>query len=163
MTITKQQVIEALKTLRAGRSPSDGNKAIVRILMRHGNGARNITELDPKFYPAVMAAVGELPPMTTNQRFPVDYRRQADGGSASATPDHGIIATRASEIQVRNPGPPQRIRSPLTMSLESELAKARAKTKRSIPTGRVDIGNASQPGDTPDDSPFNPPAGEKMR
>jgi len=49
---------------------------------------------------------------------------------------------------------PQRTRafSPLTKDLEARLATARAKTKRSVPTGRVDTG-------APSENPSDPPEG----
>jgi hypothetical protein len=42
---------------------------------------------------------------------------------------------------------PSRIRTPLTLALEAELAKVRAKTKRSVPNYVVNTGNASRPED----------------
>jgi hypothetical protein len=57
--------------------------------------------------------------------------------------------------------PASRARTALVADLQARLAE-RAGKPRQFPKGRIDTGNASQPGDRADDAPFNPPAGEKM-
>lgn len=159
MIVTKQQVIAALATMRAGRSRAYANRAIRSILRQFGNGATNITELDPAHYAAVIAAVAlptladhygtitdavdSHPPRTTEPPRPSGARKS--GGENSPT---ALIT-------------PPRIRSPLTLALEAELAKARAKTKRSVPGGRVDIGAPAQFGDE-DAAREYPSDGRKM-
>lgn len=60
---------------------------------------------------------------------------------------------------------PQRTRAytPMVADLERRLAAAKAKTKRSVPGGRVNLGNASRPGDQADDVVRDFPAGERVR
>lgn len=56
----------------------------------------------------------------------------------------------------------RRLKTPLTMDLEARLAAAKAKTKRSVPGGRVHLGNASRPEDQADDVVRDFPAGSKI-
>ena len=139
--------------MRAGRSPSDGNRAIRRILAQFGNGATNINELKEEHYAAVIAAV-TIPTLEDPQSF---YGTVTDVQRPTPQP-RPPISRKNTHIA------PARVRSPLTLSLEAELAKMRAKTKRSVPNYVVNTGNASRVGDKPDDAPQPEyPAGtEKM-
>jgi hypothetical protein len=147
---TKQDVVRALMTMRAGRSRAEGNRAIRRILRQFG--ANDINVLAPAHYPAVIAAV-TIPTAEDAQSF---YGTVTDVQPAPVpiTPNRNNIPSSR----------PSRTRSPLTLALEAELAKMRAKTKRSVPNYVVNTGNASRVGDEPDDAPQPEyPAGERVR
>lgn len=147
MTVIKQQVIRALATMRAGRSPADGNRTIRRILNQFG--ADSINDLHEEHYAAVIAAV-TIPTPADFYGTVTDVQRP--------TPQLRPPISRKNTHIV-----PARVRSPLTLSLEAELAKMRAKTKRSVPNFVVNTGNASRVGDEPDDAPQPEyPAGERM-
>jgi hypothetical protein len=149
--ITKEQVRTALATMRAGRSPADGNRAIRRILAQYD--AANINELREEHYGNVLRAV-TLPTLEDAQSF---YGTVTDVQRTTPQP-RPPISRKNTHIA------PARVRSPLTLALEAELAKTRAKTKRSVPNYVVNTGNASRVGDKPDDAPQPEyPAGmEKM-
>ena len=145
--VTKAQVIEALAGLYVNRSKKDGYAYVRAILQRHGGGAININELAVAHYAAVYAAAGGVkhhPLADAVEREPWDVP------DAPGIRDVPLVST------------PARIQSPLTIELESRLATARAKTKRSVPNYVVNIGNASRPEDMADDVVQNEPSGLKM-
>ncbi len=139
----KDQVRAALMTLRPGRSPADGNRAIRRILAQFG--ATTVNDLREEHYAAVIGAV-TIPSVS-------DFYGTVTDVPLQPRPPIGRKNTHIV---------PARVRSPLTLALEAELAKARAKTKRSIPNFVVNIGNASRVGDQADDAPHQYPAGTRM-
>jgi hypothetical protein len=151
---SKQDVYDALSELKNGRSRSRAYIAIKGILYRYGDGVKHINELDPKYYAAVIAAV-TIPTVPTAADIygtvtdvePVPPRRR------SVEPAPPVVP------------PPQasaRVRSPLVISLEAELAKTRAKTKRSVPNYVVNTGNASRSEDQDDSAVQDFPAGERV-
>ena len=146
--------------MRAGRSVSAGYRAIRRILAQFGNGATNINELKEEHYAAVIAAV-TIPTLEDHY-----------GSVTDVAMNDVLIQQRPPRIPTKHPhivpaaatyGPQtKRIKSPLSLDLEARLATARAKTKRSVPGGRVNLGNASRVGDQADDVVRDFPAGERM-
>lgn len=140
MTVTKQQVITALAELRVNRPRHLADRHIRNLLRTYGAGANNIGELSPDFYFHVFVAAGGLGPVCAPvQREPWGVIEDAPSASCA------------------------RIRSPLIADLEARLMAAKAKTKRSAPGGRVDLGNASRPEDQADDVVREYPAGERVR
>jgi hypothetical protein len=165
---TKQDVIDALAELKAGRSRSRAHIYIRSILRRYGGDARNIHELDPKFYLAVFAAAGgDLP---TAEKF---YGAAVDLPDTLIIPPpeefYGVVldvpakpAKIGPPLNRKSPTRPiLRLRTPLRAELEARLATAKAKTRRSVPGGRVDIGAPAQFGDE-DAVRDYPEHGEKM-
>ncbi len=143
-TVTIQDVVAACRALYVNRSKRSGWHYVRSILQAYGNGARNISELEPAYYESVWRAAG--------------------GYICSAEDHYGVVLDVQPTPLKPAPAPsvPSRHRSPLTISLEAELAKARAKTKRSIPNYVVNTGNASRVGDQADDVVHDFPAGERM-
>lgn len=159
-TITVQDVVAACRALYINRSKRSGWHYVRSILQAYGNGARNISELEPAYYESVWRAAGGY----------ICSAEDHYGTVTDVSPEpHGSPAPpRASVTTVRNDDPPtsevpSRPRSPLTISLEAELAKARAKTKRSVPNYAVNTGNASRSEDQADDVVRDFPAGERMK
>ena len=134
MPITKQQVIAALAELRVNRPRHLADQNIRSLLHTYGAGAANIGELKEEFYFHVFCAAG-------------------GAGSVCAPRTNKAPAARE---------PSSRIRSPLTIDLESRLA-ARAGKPRSKPTMRVDYGSPAHFGDQQDDVVRDFPAGERVR
>ena len=151
LIITKDQVRAVLASLYDGRSKRDGRHYVRSILHRYGGGATSINDLDPFYYGAVIAAV--TIPVSRTSVYPKLILNAALIDHYGTVTD--VQPTPAPPV-VRNDVPssrPSRIRSPLTLALEAELAKARAKTKRSAPNYVVNTGNASRVGDQADDAP----------
>jgi hypothetical protein len=142
--ISKQQVIAALAEFRVNRPRYLANRHIRNLLRTYGGGATNIGELNPELYFAVFVAAGALGPVCA----PVQRGREPCDNDRTPAPHvvdpHGSLPRPSASFTSA------RIRSPLTVDLESRLA-ARAGMPRSKPGGRVDIGAPAQPGD--DDAP----------
>jgi hypothetical protein len=157
MTITKDQARAALMTLRAGRSPMNGNRAIRAILAQFG--ATNINELDPALYESVIAAV-TIPTLSDFYGVvldvPVPVTSALDGQKRLEPPrasgSHQSVITTTLPGRSTN----ERVKSPLTLDLEARL-KERAGKPRQVPHGRVDIGAPSQFGDQDDSAVRNVP------
>lgn len=135
MIITKQQVKDALAEQRVNRPRRLADANIRSLLRQFGGDASTIGELKSEFYPAVYAAAGGvLSPEeiygTITDVSVIDATKPAKTTITALDVKHGT-----------------RIRSPLVAELESRLAAARAKTRRSVPGGRVDIGAPAQFGD----------------
>ena len=138
-------------TMRVGRSRAEGNRAIRRILRQFD--ATDINVLVPAHYPAVIAAV-TIPSAADFYGTVTDVRATGSlpGPSASFTP-----------ASVR-PSPRTRARTALVAELEAQLKAAKAKTKRSVPSGRANYGAPAHFGDQADDAPQPEyPAGERVR
>jgi hypothetical protein len=127
--LTKQAVIRAVAELRKGRSRSRANLYMRSVLRQHGDGARNIHELDPKYYRAVFDAVGGTIPHEDFFGVPED-----------------ALPPPPAKVRVTNDRPTLRLKSPLTLDLERRLAE-RAGKPRSKPTLRVNVGAPAQFGD----------------
>jgi hypothetical protein len=171
--IQKQDVLKALLELRVNRPRRAADRHIRYLLNQFGNGASNIHDLKSEFYPAVYAAAGGATTCSPEERYGVMlnvpiieattcspeefYGTTVDVPMIDATKPAKIIITPAA------PSAPPRVRSPLTIDLEARLAAVKAKTKRSTPGGRVDLGSASQVGDQQDDVVRNFPAGEILQ
>jgi hypothetical protein len=138
VTIIKTQVVAALAELRVNRSRLAADRHIRTILRMFGNGANSIDELSPDFYFHVFCAAGGAGHVCAPRT-----------NKAPAPP-----APSASK--------PQRVRSPLTLALEAELAKVRAKTKRSVPNYVVNVGSPAHFGDE-DAMPDYPSDGRKVQ
>lgn len=149
-TNPKDQVRAALATMRAGRSPADGNRAIRRILNQFG--ADSINDLREEHYAAVLLAV-TIPSPADFYGTVTDVQRPTPTAPLPRPP----IGRKNTHIM------PARVRSPLTLALEAELAKTRAKTKRSVPNYVVNTGNASRSEDQADDVVREYPSGERVR
>ncbi len=146
MTITKQQVIAALAEFRVNRRRDQAENEIRRVLRTYGNGASNINELKEEYYEGIYRAAG-------------GFICSAEEFYGTVTDVPVIDATKPAKITI---APPSRIRSPLTIELEARLAAAKAKRKRSSPTGRVSYGNPGQIEDQRDDVAHEFPSGERM-
>jgi hypothetical protein len=167
--ITKQDLINALAELKAGRSRARGRRYIYSIMRRYGGDARNIHELDPKFYPAVYTAAGG--DILTAEKF---YGAVIDLPPTITIPTPEEFFGVVTDVPTRRAksGPPPsrksptrptlRLRTPLTLALEAELAKVLAKTKRSVPNYVVNTGNASRAEDQDDSAVQDFPAGERV-
>jgi hypothetical protein len=143
-TLTKDDVHAALAELYVNRSKAAGFKYVRSILTTHGNGANNITELDPAYYGAVYAAAGGKP-LELDEPEPEPEPWDVDEPTEPDRPLSG------------------RVQTPLVRDLEKRLAAARAKTKQSKPSGPVNLGDRSLPGDRPDDAGEpQMPSGERM-
>lgn len=171
--VTKQALIDALAELKVGRSRSRAHRYICSIISRYGDGARYIHELDPKFYAAVFAAAGgdiisavkfygavvDLPPTITISTPEEFYSVMLD--VPAKPPTRPILRLRVplrAEVEARLA---TRAFTPLVKDLTEKLAAARAKTRRSVPGGRVDIGAPARPGD--EDAPRQYPSdGRRM-
>ena len=174
-TITKEQVRAALAEFKIGRSRGRAYQCMRGVLRQHGDGAQNIHELDPKFYAAVYAAAGGVKTPTAEDFYGV--ATDAPAPEISPVDHYGVVLDVPAKPATidppsLNPPPPPppppprpilRLRSPLTTDLETRLAAAMVKTKRSFPGGRVDLGNASRPEDQADDVVRDFPAGERVR
>jgi hypothetical protein len=164
-TITVQDVVAACRALYVNRSKRSGWHYVRSILQAYGNGARNISELEPAYYESVWRAAGGY--ICSAEEFygvALDVQPASTGDNSPVKPAR---SNRARHISLSNSNTqllPVRVRSPLTLALEAELVKARAKTKRSVPNFVVNIGNASRVGDQADDAPQPEyPAGERMK
>jgi len=167
--ITLQEVTDALFELRAGRSRGRWSRYVRSILGRYGDGARHTAELDPKFYPAVYAAAGG--DIISAVKF---YGAVVDLPPTMAIPTpeefFGVMLDVPAKLPLNRKSPTRpilrlatapRTFTPLVKDLTEKLAAAKAKTKRSAPGGRVDIGAPAQPGD--EDAPRQyPNDGRKM-
>lgn len=155
MIVTKQQVIAALAKLRVNRPRLLANRHIRNLLRTYGGGATNIGELNPELYFAVFVAAGGLGPVCA----PVQRGREPCDNDRTPAPHvvdpHGSLPRPSASFTSA------RIRSPLTIDLESRPA-ARAGKPRSKPTGRVSYGNPGQVGDQADDVAREFSSGEKM-
>ncbi len=174
--VTKQELIDALAELKVGRSRSRGHRYVTSIMRRYGDGARYVHELDPKFYPAVFAAAGgdiisavkfygavvDLPPTITiptpEEFYGVSLDVPAKLPLNRKSPTRPVLRLRAplrAEVEARLATAPRAF-TPLVKDLTEKLAAAKAKTKRSSPGGRVDIGAPAQFGD--EDAPRQYPS-----
>lgn len=170
-TNPKDQVRAALMTLRPGRSPADGNRAIRAILSQFG--ATSINDLDTAYYKDVIAAVTVLPSS-------IDHYGTIEDVSAPITPEefYGVVTDipvkDAKRHGIHLPLPPLprppirrkgthivRVSSPLTIDLEARL-RDRAGKPRSKPSHIVNTGNASRDGDQDDSAVLDFPAGERV-
>jgi hypothetical protein len=146
-TLTKDDVRAALAELRINRPRQLADRTIRHILHRYGNGANNITELDPAFYGAVYAAGGGKPLEPEPEPEPDPEPWDVDEPTEPAAPEPLS----------------GRVQTPLVRDLEKRLAAARAKTKQSMPSGPVNLGDRSLPGDRADDAGEpSMPSGERM-
>jgi hypothetical protein len=161
---SKQDVYDALSELKKGRSRSRAYIAIKGILYRYGDGVKHINELDPKYYAAVIAAV-TIPTIPTAADI---YGTVTDVQPRNFNPTSPAQARAARPMLVlrepaSQPAPPiTRIRSPMALALEAELAKVLAKTRRSAPNYTVNAGNASRAEDQDDSAVQDFPAGERV-
>lgn len=109
-----------------------------------------------------------------NYTIPERYARLRDrqmapprrrGGKRSVQPEQsGLRAELEAQLAKKRAQPALsgRVKSPLVLDLEKRLAE-RVGLPRSVPGGRVDLGNPAQFGDRADDRPEpSMPAGEKM-
>jgi hypothetical protein len=142
MIVTKQQVVAALAQQRVNRPRALADQNIRSILRTYGGGANSIGELSPELYFHVFVAAGGMGSVCApiqQEQEPWDVIEDAPSGSRA------------------------RIRSPMVADLEARLVAAKAKTKRSIPGGRVDIGAPAHFGDQADDEVRDWLQGEKLR
>lgn len=147
MTVTKQQVIAAFAELRVNRPRHLADRHIRNLLRTYSTGANNIGELSPDFYFHVFVAAGRLGSVCA----PVT------GGPSELPPgDWEAVERRKGPARTRS-------FTPLVKNLTEKPATARAKTRRSAPSGRVNLGNASRPEDQADDVARDFPAGEKLQ
>jgi len=140
-------------TLRPGRSPADGNRAIRRVLAQFG--ATSINDLREEHYAAVIAAV-MLPTLADH------YGVTTDVPDIKNFPDGQVI--KNDNLTVTPPVMPTRSPrpfTPLVKDLAEKLAAAKAKTRRSAPSGRADLGAPAQFGDQDDSAVQDWPSGEK--
>jgi len=155
MTITKQQVIAALAEQRVNRPRRLADQNIRNLLQTYG-GATSIGDLAPDLYFAVFVAAGGLGPVCApvqRGREPCDNDRTP---APHAVDPHGSLPRPSASFTSA------RIRSPLTIDLESRLA-ARAGKPRSKPTMHVDYVSLAHFGDQWDDIVHEyPEQGEKM-
>ena len=156
IVISKEMVREALAELRVNRPRYLANRHIRNLLRTYGGGATNIGELNPELYFAVFVAAGALGPVCA----PVQRGREPCDNDRTPAPHvvdpHGSLPRPSASFTSA------RIRSPLTIDLESRLA-ARAGKPRSKPTMHVDYGNPAHFGDQWDDIVHEyPEHGEKM-
>lgn len=154
--ISKEMVREALAELRVNRPRYLANRHIRNLLRTYGGGATNTGELNPELYFAVFVAAGALGPVCA----PVQRGREPCDNDRTPAPHvvnpHGSLPRPSASFTSA------RIRSPLTIDLESRLA-ARAGKSRSSPGGRVNIGAPAQFGDQQDDVVRDFPTGERVR
>ncbi len=160
--ITKRQVKDALAEFRVNRRRDQADNEIRRVLRTFGNGANSIGELKEEYYEGIYRAAGGF--ICSAEEF---YGTVTDVPVIDATKPAKITITPLDVKQGERREIPSvhghvRVRSPLTLALEAELAKTRAKTKRSVPNRAVNIGNASRPEDQADDVVRDFPAGERM-
>ena len=148
---SKQDVYDALSELKKGRSRGLAYVAIKGILYRYGDGVKHIGDLDPKYYAAVIAAV-TIPTTPTA----ADIYGTVTDVQAAPTEENSSVKSATP------PTASTRIRTPLVISLETELAKTRAKTKRSVPNYVVNTGNASRAEDQDNSAVQDFPAGERV-
>lgn len=173
---TKQDVIDALAEFKIGRTRGRAYQVMRSILRQYGDGARNIHELDPKFYAAVYAAAGGVRPATAEEFYGVAADVSDAPPPETSPADHyGVVldvlrselTTTGGSIPAKiDPSPLKpilRLRTPLTADLEARLAAAKAKTRRSFPGSHVNLGDASRPEDQADDVARDFPAGERVR
>jgi len=153
--ISKQQVIAALAELRVNRPRYLANRHIRNLLRTYGGGATNIGELNPELYFAVFVAAGALGPVCA----PVQRGREPCDNDRTPAPHvvdpHGSLPRPSASFTSA------RIRSPLTIDLESRLA-ARAGKPRSKPNYVVNVGSPEHLDDQADDQIRDFPAMEKM-
>jgi hypothetical protein len=156
---TKQDVYDALAELKKGRSRSGAHIAIRGILYRYGDGVKRLHDLDPKYYAAVIAAV-TIPTIPTIPTAADIYGTVTDNTELFG---NSQALLHARPVASAPPAPPvTRIRSPMALALEAELAKTLAKTKRSVPNYVVNTGNASRAEDQDDSAVQDFPAGERV-
>jgi hypothetical protein len=154
--ISKQQVITALAELRVNRPRYLANRHIRNLLRTYGGGATNIGELNPELYFAVFVAAGALGPVCA----PVQRGREPCDNDRTPAPH--VVDPHGSPPRPSASFTSARIRSPLTIDLESRLA-TRAGKPRSKPTMHVDYGNPAYFGDQADDVVRDFPSGEKLQ
>ncbi|MGD0332975.1 MAG: hypothetical protein ABSA90_06925 [Xanthobacteraceae bacterium] len=139
-TLAKEDVKKALAELRVNRPRHLADRTIRHILHRYGNGATNITELDPAYYGAVYAAAGGKPLFSSAQVAQQEFVGSQNCDPTSARPQTALVR-----------------------DLERRLAAVRAKTKQSMPSGPVNLGDRSLPGDRADDAGEpQMPSGERL-
>jgi hypothetical protein len=142
MIVTKQKVVAALAQQRVNRPRALADQNIRSILRTYGGGANSIGELSPELYFHVFVAAGGMGSVCAPiQREQEPWDVIEDAPSASRA----------------------RIRSPMVADLEARLAATKAKTRRSVPGGRVDVGAPTHFGDQTDDVVRDFPAGERVR
>jgi hypothetical protein len=99
--------------------------------------------------------------MTVNPTFPT--KQDVVRVDVQPAPTALSIGKNTSPLKpAPAPSVRSRNRSPLTLALEAELARVRAKTKRSVPNFVVNTGNASRVGDQDDSAVQDFPAGERV-
>jgi hypothetical protein len=169
--LTKDQVRAALSELYINRSKAAGFKYARSILSRHGNGATSINDLQPEFYGAVYAAVAGSRPMCgggeshheADTREPWDLEDELPRHFAAAVVDVREPWDVDDERTEPDPISSARPQTALVRDLEKRLAAARAKTKQSMPSGPVNLGDRSLPGDQADDAGEpQMPSGERL-
>lgn len=117
-SITRQQVVAALDSLRIGRTPGAARRYACSLLSRYGDGAPDVEHLAPAYFVAVFNAAG--------------------GNLAPLNPSPPVF---------RHGGHRIRPRTPLVLDLERRLREG---PKRPRPSGFVDYGNKSLPGERRD-------------
>lgn len=82
-------VADALRALKAGRSPAHWRTDVRRILATHGNGATRFDEVDPRHYAAIYAAAGGTaltPPKRPMSALEADLRQRLAEGAKQTRP-----------------------------------------------------------------------------
>lgn len=143
-TLNKEDVRAALAELYVNRSKAAGFKYVRSILTTYGNGALTIHDLQPEYYDAVYHAVvprPDAPQAPEPEPWDVDDDEPAEPAApTSARPQTALVR-----------------------DLERRLAAVRAKTKQSMPSGSVNLGDRSLPGDQADDAGEpEMPSGERL-